>query len=272
MGRRREPRVRMSLSVTVQGIDRFGKTFYQPARTVDISRSGVALEGASHIRGVGEEVQVEYKGESAAYRVKWIGPPGTKRAGHVGMECIQTGKYIWKEKLPDFYTDNFVISAVDPKTASGPGGPGGASARSAAAAKSSERRGYVRQQVRVEAEVIGLEDGVRLRGVVVDISLTGCFVEMLSPLSVGSAVSITLESGDEKVKSRGEVRSSLPGMGIGIQFKEMDENSNKALKQIARRSVPAGPGPAPAGPVVTSSAPLKPAPVKLTKPRLKDPQ
>jgi hypothetical protein len=262
----------MSLSVTVQGIDRFGKTFYQPARTVDISRSGVALEGASHIRGVGEEVQVEYKGESAAYRVKWIGPPGTKRAGHVGMECIPTGKYIWKEKLPDFYTDNFVISAVDPKTASGPGGPGGASARSAAAAKSSERRGYVRQQVRVEAEVIGLEDGVRLRGVVVDISLTGCFVEMLSPLSVGSAVSITLESGDEKVKSRGEVRSSLPGMGIGIQFKEMDENSNKALKQIARRSVPAGPGPAPAGPVVTSSAPLKPAPVKLTKPRLKDPQ
>jgi len=212
---------------------------------------------------------VEYKGESAAYRVKWIGPPGTKRAGHVGMECIQTGKYIWKEKLPDFYTDNFVVPAVDPKAASGPGGAG---ARSAAAAKSSERRGYVRQQVRVEAEVIGLEDGVRLQGVVVDISLTGCFVEMLSPLSVGSAVSITLESGDEKVKSRGEVRSSLPGMGIGIQFKEMDENSNKALKQIARRSVPAGPGPAPAGPVVTSSAPLKPAPVKLTKPRLKDPQ
>jgi PilZ domain len=269
MGRRREPRVRISLSVTVQGIDRFGKTFYQPAHTVDISRSGASLVGASHVRGVGEEIQVEYKGESAAYRVKWIGPPGTKRAGHVGIECIQTGKYIWKEKLPDFYTDNFVIPAGDSKVATTPGGAAG---RSSAAAKSSERRGYVRQQVRVEAEVIGLEDGVRLRGVVVDISLTGCFVEMLSPLSVGSAVSITLESGDEKVKSRGEVRSSLPGMGIGIQFKEMDENSNKALKQIARRSVPAGPGPAPAGPVVTSSAPLKPAPVKLTKPRLKDPQ
>jgi hypothetical protein len=259
----------MSLSVTVQGIDRFGKTFYQPARTVDISRSGVSLEGASHIRGVGEEVQVEYKGESAGYRVKWIGPPGTKRAGHVGLECIQTGKYIWKEKVPDFYTDNFVVPAVDPKAAFTSGGAGARGP--GAAAKSNERRGYVRQQVRVEAEVIGLEDGVRLRGVVVDISLTGCFVEMLSPLSVGSAVSVTLESGDEKVKSRGEVRSSLPGMGIGIQFKEMDENSNKALKQIARRSVPAGPGPAPPGPVVTSSAPAKPAPVKLTKPRLKDP-
>jgi c-di-GMP-binding flagellar brake protein YcgR len=268
MGRRREPRVRVSLSVTVQGIDRFGKTFYQPARTVDISRSGASLEGASHIRGVGEEIQVEYKGESAAYRVKWIGPPGTKRAGHVGMECIQTGKYIWKEKLPDFYADNFVIPAVDPKAATTPGGAG---SRASAAAKSSERRGYVRQQVRVEAEVVGLEDGVRLRGVVVDISLTGCFVEMLSPLSVGSAVSITLESGEEKMKSRGEVRSSLPGMGIGIQFKEMDENSNKALKQIARRSVPAGPGPAPTGPVVTPSGPAKPAPAKLPKPWLKDP-
>jgi len=269
MGRRREPRVRTSLSVTVQGIDRFGKTFYQPARTVDISRSGAALEGASHIRGVGEEVQVEYKGESAGYRVKWIGPPGTKRAGHVGMECIQTGKYIWKEKLPDFYTDNFVVPAADSKAASSPGGAG---ARGSAAGKSSERRGYVRQQVRVEAEVIGLEDGVRLRGVVVDISMTGCFVEMLSPLSVGSAVSITLESGDERMKSRGEVRSSLPGMGIGIQFKEMDENSQKALKQIARRSVPAGPGPAPAGPVVTPSGPPKPAQANPPKPRLKDPQ
>jgi hypothetical protein len=268
MGRRREPRVRMSLSVTVQGIDRFGKTFYQPARTVDISRSGASLEGASHIRGIGEEVQVEYKGESAAYRVKWIGPPGTKRAGHVGMECIQTGKYIWKENLPDFYTDNFVVPAGDSKVALTPGGAAG---RGSAAAKSSERRGYVRQQVRVEAEVVGLEVGVRMRGVVVDISLTGCFVEMLSPLSVGSAVSITLESGEERVKSRGEVRSSLPGMGIGIQFKEMDENSNKALKQIARRSVPVSPGPAPAGPVVTPSGPPKPAPAKPPKPRLKEP-
>jgi hypothetical protein len=110
-----------------------------------------------------------------------------------------------------------------------------------------------------------------MRGVVVDISLTGCFVEMLSPLSVGSAVSITLESGEERVKSRGEVRSSLPGMGIGIQFKEMDENSNKALKQIARRSVPVSPGPAPAGPVVTPSGPPKPAPAKPPKPRLKEP-
>jgi PilZ domain len=268
MGRRREPRMRTSLPVTVQGIDRFGKTFYQPARTVDISRSGLALEGASYIRGVGEEVQVEYKGESASYRVKWIGPPGTKRAGHVGLECMQAGKYIWKEKLPDFYTDNFVIPAVDYKAT---GTPGGAGARGSAARKSSERRGYVRQQVRVEAEVIGLEDGVRLRGVVVDISMTGCFVEMLSPLSVGTAVSIILESGDEKMKSRGEVRSSLPGMGIGIQFKEMDENSHKALKQIARRSVPADPGAAPNGPVVTSSTPAKPVPEKLPKPRLKDP-
>jgi len=268
VGRRRESRLRISLSVTVQGIDRFGKTFYQPARTVDISRAGVSLEGASHIRGVGEEIQVEYKGESAAYRVKWIGAPGTKRAGHVGMECTQTGKYIWKEKLPDFYTDNFVIPAVDLKTAST---AGGTSARGSGAAKSSERRGYVRQQVRVEAEVVGLEDGVRLRGVVVDISLTGCFVEMLSPLSVGSAVSITLESGDERMKSRGEVRSSLPGMGIGIQFKEMDENSQKALKQIARRSVPTGPGPAGAGPVVTPVAPARPAPANPAKPRLKDP-
>jgi c-di-GMP-binding flagellar brake protein YcgR len=270
MGRRREPRVRISLSVTVQGIDRFGKTFYQPARTVDISRSGAALEGASHVRGVGEEVQVEYKGESAGYRVKWIGPPGSKRAGQVGMECIQAGKYIWKEKLPDFYTDNFVVPAAHSKADSTLGGTGGSTRRPSAAAKSSERRGYVRQQVRVEAEVIGLEDGVRLRGVVVDISMTGCFVEMLSPLSVGSAVSITLESGDERMRSRGEVRSGLPGMGI--QFKEMDENSQKALRQIARRSVPAGPGPAPVGPVVTPSGPPKPVQANPPKARLKDPR
>ena len=188
------------------------------------------------------------------------------------MECIQAGKYIWKEKLPDFYTDNFVVPAADSKAASTPGGAGGSAARGSAAAKSSERRGYVRQQVRVEAEVIGLEDGVRLRGVVVDISMTGCFVEMLSPLSVGSAVSITLESGDERMKSRGEVRSSLPGMGIGIQFKEMDANSQKALKQIARRSVPAGPGPAPAGPVVTPAGPPKPVQANPPKARLKDPR
>jgi c-di-GMP-binding flagellar brake protein YcgR len=272
MGRRREPRVRISLSVTVQGIDRFGKTFYQPARTVDISRSGAALEGASHVRGVGEEVQVEYKGESAGYRVKWIGPPGSKRAGQVGMECIQAGKYIWKEKLPDFYTDNFVVPAAHSKADPTLGGTGGSTRRPSAAAKSSERRGYVRQQVRVEAEVIGLEDGVRLRGVVVDISMTGCFVEMLSPLSVGSAVSITLESGDERMRSRGEVRSGLPGMGIGIQFKEMDENSQKALRQIARRSVPAGPGPAPVGPVVTPSGPPKPVQANPPKARLKDPR
>jgi hypothetical protein len=60
-------------------------------------------------------------------------------------------------------------------------------------------------------------------------------------------------------------------MGLGIQFKEMDENSQKALKQIARRSVPTGPGPAGAGTVVTPVAPARPAPANPAKPRLKDP-
>lgn len=258
VGRRREPRVRISLSVTVQGIDRFGKTFYQPAHAVDISRCGASLGGASQVRGVGEEIQVEYQGQSASYRVKWIGPPGTKRAGHIGMECMQTGNYIWKEKLPDFYTDNFAVRAVNPKVAT-----------RGVAAKPGERRGYVRQQVRVEVEVIGLEDGVRLRGVVVDISLTGCFVEMLSPLSVGSPVRITFQSGEDTVKARGEVRSSLPGMGIGVHFKEMDEESQKALKQIARRSVPTNSGSTTAAPVVTPAAAEKPGPAKPPKPGFK---
>lgn len=73
----------------------------------------------------------------------------------------------------------------------------------------------------------------RIFGTVTDISLGGCYIEMLSPLPVGTDVAMTLTPGDETLHVVGKVRSSQNGMGMGVSFTGISSEDFETLRQFA---------------------------------------
>ena len=75
-----------------------------------------------------------------------------------------------------------------------------------------------------------------MTGVLTDISLNGCFVEMRDSIPEGSEIELSLAVEDGP-QSRALVRRSLPPKGIGIEFTFMTAPNFQRLQRIARNSV-----------------------------------
>lgn len=245
MGRRSEQRIAASLPVIVRGIDSNGNPFTQMARTHDVSASGGRLEGLVGIERPGTELEVEYQGRRAHFRVQWVGPVGTRIAGLAGVRCIEEGKYIWGVHLgdsaPDEYNHNHPREPV-------PDSPAAILANSNALAAVSSRepvpwagnelRQFPRVACRIEAHLATAGSSLFLPGTATDICLGGCNFEMLSPLPLHSEVDILLCAADNTIRSRGRVCSVMPGMGMGVSFTGMSPDDLRKLRHI----VPAVPG------------------------------
>jgi CheY-like chemotaxis protein len=80
-----------------------------------------------------------------------------------------------------------------------------------------------------DAEIVDLKSGTRMKGVTSDLSLAGCFVCTRGLAEIGTRVRLTLTRRNQKVMMIAVVRVVKPEMGMGIEFLEVDQNSNKAL-------------------------------------------
>jgi DNA-binding response OmpR family regulator len=80
-----------------------------------------------------------------------------------------------------------------------------------------------------DAEIVDLKSGTRVKGVTSDLSLAGCFVCARRLAEIGTRVRLTLTRKDQKVMMLAVVRVVKPEMGMGIEFLEVDLNSDKTL-------------------------------------------
>jgi uncharacterized protein (TIGR02266 family) len=71
-----------------------------------------------------------------------------------------------------------------------------------------------------------------------DVSVGGLFVTAKDPFPTGSevAVSLALASGETPLKARGTVVYSLKGMGMGVQFGELDGQVRDSLQKFVDES------------------------------------
>ena len=68
---------------------------------------------------------------------------------------------------------------------------------------------------------------------VTDISLGGCYMEMLSPLPVDTFVDISISPGDTTLQLSGRVRSSQVNFGMGVSFTGMRPQDFEVLRKLA---------------------------------------
>lgn len=86
---------------------------------------------------------------------------------------------------------------------------------------SEERREHTRLKVRVPVELRPEASGTPIRAETADLSLGGCYIEMMFTLEIGAGLDITLQLGDSTVLVVGKVVTCDRTVGNGIQFTRM---------------------------------------------------
>jgi PilZ domain len=206
MGKRREPRKEIKVPVRIFGTDRGGEIFSEKVFTVNVSRQGVELSGVQAQPKVDEIIGLTYGTTKAHFRVKWVGQPGTAKAGHLGLLNLSPEKSFWDFPLPPPSFDTLVRDTRD-------------------------RRGSPRLKCMNSVEVYPTGETAPIRSRTSDLSLGGCFLEMPNPLLKGTQIRIALWVKEFKLWANGEVITSTPGFGIGVKFTEMTEPDRNQLRQ-----------------------------------------
>jgi len=234
MGRRSEQRIAVRVPVLVQGTDTRGTAFQLAAETHDISGSGACVTGLNGICSLGSKVEIEYRGRKAIFRVQWLGENGTPRAGFTGLRCLEPGKFIRNAPLPEWAPDTYDPNQPQPPNSQQqPNFFQPPANRAASNWPAKERRKYPRQPCRIEAVVSTEDSSVRLPGRVTDLSLGGCYVEMLSPLPERSLIEISMNPGDTVIHALGQVQTSQMGLGMGVSFTAVSPEDHEKLRKLA---------------------------------------
>jgi hypothetical protein len=241
MGRRSEPRTLISYPVVIHGFDLHGTPFSVPAETFDISLSGASVTGLNDLTKVGAKIELEYEAQKAWYRVEWVGVRGAPNAGRVGVHCLGLSKYIWGVPPRERGTDTF----EPPSAGSFP--PQSASAAPTYSGPDSyigqENRQFARHSYRIETQIRIDVSSIGIAGTITDVSLGGCYVEMLSPLPVDTAIHFSLNIGSSTLHVSGRVCSSQMRLGMGVSFTGMGPEDFENLRRFAP---PAASDPCPA--------------------------
>jgi hypothetical protein len=209
MGQRREPRTESKLPVRIFGTDANGQIFSENVFTVDISRTGAKLSGVQAQIKPSEIIGLTYGQAKGRFTVKWVGQPGTLKAGQIGLVNLTPEKSIWNVTLP--------VARVDPYRAQMTG---------------SDRRQHPRMKSTNSVQLHPEGQAAPIWGKAADLSTGGCFVEMSIPLPIGTKLKIGLWLKETKLLLQGKVVNSRPGFGIGVQFTEVPEADGEKLRSF----------------------------------------
>ena len=102
-----------------------------------------------------------------------------------------------------------------------------------------ERRRSPRFPFIAEAEAIEISSDTKLAAKTSDLSLDGCFLDMLNPTPQGTEVRVRISHEGTAFTALGKVVFILPNMGMGVKFTSVEQDQRAILqKWIAHLSRP----------------------------------
>jgi hypothetical protein len=193
--------------VRIWGMNGSGSPFTQQAHTVDAGLLGACLEGLAHQVVAGEVLGVEYRERKTRFRVVWVGQSGTPDAGKVELSPL--------DKTEDFWRLQTTVTKEQRE-------PG-------------ERRTTPRCACKGSTQIRQAHTRFPQGASVSDISLNGCYVELMTIFPVGTKVDLLIRVAEFTVNCSAEVRTSHPGVGMGMVFVQMSETDRSALEKAVTR-------------------------------------
>ena len=208
MDKRPETRVAAEIPVRVWGMDADGKPFFQKAVASGLSSEGVQITRIHHALKNGEVIGIQYEDKKARFEIKWVKPGFLPNTFNAGVKLLPGQTAPWDEVV------------IEKK------------AEASAAPSDSDKRRFARHRVSFPI-TISFNDGSRshMQCSATDIGGRGCYVETLVPLPIGSDIILTFWIDSEKINTRGVVRASDPGVGMGIEFTALEMEIQKKLQQ-----------------------------------------
>jgi hypothetical protein len=179
----------LSTQVILSCVDVHGRSCEQPVTAHDLSQQGARLDGIKQALAPGARVTLRYGGAVVEAHIVWV-VVSARAECQVGVRLLDPKRCPWKSLLgePEHMR------------------------------RLPERRKAKRYRVSIGVEVSDEAERLAMRTSTVDISMGGCYIETLFPLPVGANVNVLLWLGSNKLLAKGTVRTSYPGVGMGIEF------------------------------------------------------
>jgi hypothetical protein len=203
-------RVSADIPVRVWGMDAAGKPFFGTAIAGNLSAAGAQLSHIRHNLKVGDTIGIQYENVKARFEVIWAKASVAPGRNEAGVRILANQPVPWEEVTATAIASN----PTTPKPTLG-----------------SEKRRFARHRVQFPL-TISFSDGQRahMQCTATDMSARGCYIESFVPLPIGSVVIITFWIDSDKIKTNGVVRASDPGVGMGIEFTEIEDKIQQRLQ------------------------------------------
>ena len=86
-----------------------------------------------------------------------------------------------------------------------------------------ERRSAPRRAMVLDAEVVEVSRGAKFNARSADFSRTGCYIDMLNPISEGTEVRLRLTHHEENFMALARIVYLSPGLGMGLAFSNVED-------------------------------------------------
>jgi hypothetical protein len=181
--------------------------FFQNAVAQNISSTGACIYGIEPELRVGDVIGVQYETKKARCKVIWVVDAGTLKKTQVGVQLVAEQECPWAAVLPhDMKPDERTKQRHD------------------------NRRKFLRHKISFPLELRDERVNTPLRVNATDVSGNGCYVETVMPLSIGTALRVDFWIEQEHLTLTSVVRTRDPGVGMGIEFTGMSEETKKRFQ------------------------------------------
>jgi hypothetical protein len=210
MEKRPEPRVAADIPVRVWGMDADGKPFFQSGLASSLSSEGAQLTHLHHCLKAGDIIGIQYGEKKARFKVIWANASVAPRKNKAGVLILPDQTAPWTEIAAETRIKKKETGA--------------------------DKRRFYRHKVQFPIE-ISFEDTRRahMQCSATDIGGRGCYIETFSPLAINSEIVITFWLDSEKIRVSALVRTSDPGVGMGIEFTALEEHIQERLQKYIEK-------------------------------------
>ena len=95
----------------------------------------------------------------------------------------------------------------------------------------SERRRSPRYRFIADVEIIDAVSDAQIKARTTDLSIGGCFLDMLNPSPKGTELRVTISHAGSTFTAVGRVAFVVPNMGMGVAFTNVDGNQFGILQK-----------------------------------------
>ena len=201
------PRATLDLKVRVWGMGSNNQPFFQNAMAQNISATGACIFGIEPELKVGDVIGVQYETRKARCRVVWVVDAGALKKTQVGVQLVADQDCPWVAALPpDMKVEERRGQSQD------------------------NRRKFARHRISFPLEMRDERVNTPMRVNATDISGNGCYVETVMPLPVGTSLRVDLWIEQERLSPTAVVRTRDPGVGMGIEFTGLPDDSKQRFQ------------------------------------------